>query len=297
MSQTIPLPVVSSAKSVGLEVWMERVLDRVDKIEPRWKVDDIHDLRVALRRSRAMAEALSQVNPAPEWRKLKKGTREIFHAMGEVRDTQIARSWVRKLGPASDLVRKHMLGLLSHQEREQRRIAKTALEDFDRRDWRKWKRRLAPKARFFPLESVVFQRLALARLEEAFDLYQQARQKRSGIAWHRVRIGIKHFRYIAENFLPRRYASWEADLKSFQDLLGEVHDLDVLRAGIRKQGRRLGAARIAPWLEKIEGERKIRLKEFMRRSVAEDSPWSAWRRGFQQGHALVAASFPERRSA
>ena len=297
MSRTIPLPVISSAKSVGLEVWMERVLDRVDRIEPRWKVEDIHDLRVALRRSRAMAEALSQVNPAPEWRKLKKGTREIFHAMGEVRDTQIARSWVRKLGPAGDLVRKHMLGLFSQQERKQRRIAKTALEDFGRKDWRKWKRKLAPKARFFPLESVVFQRLALARLDEAFDLYQQARQKRSGIAWHRVRIGIKHFRYIAENFLPRRYATWEADLKRFQDLLGEVHDLDVLRAGIRRQARGLGASRVDPWLKKIEGQRKIRLKEFLRRSLAEDSPWSAWRRGFQPGHALVAASFPERRSA
>ncbi len=293
----IPLPVVSSAKSVGLEVWMERVLDRVDKIEPRWKVEAIHDLRVALRRSRAMAEALSRVNPAPEWRKLKKGTRKIFHALGEVRDTQIARSWVRKLGPASDGVRKHMLRLCSQQEKKQRWIARTALEDFDRKVWRKWKRKLAPKARFFPLESVVFQRLALARLEDAFDLYQQARQKRSSIAWHRVRIGIKHFRYITENFLPRRYATWEADLKHFQDLLGEVHDLDVLRAAIRKQAPKLGAARVAPWLARIQTERQVRLKEFLQRSAAENSPWSVWRRGFQQGHALVAASFPERRTA
>ena len=54
---------------------MKRVLDVADKIRPEWDSDDVHDLRVALRRSRTMAEALSEVNPAPGWRKLKKASR------------------------------------------------------------------------------------------------------------------------------------------------------------------------------------------------------------------------------
>ena len=45
--------------------------------------------------------------------------------------------------------------------------------------------------------------------------------------YHRLRIAIKRFRYIVENFLPLQHAAWSDDLKQVQDLLGEVHDLDV----------------------------------------------------------------------
>ena len=78
-----------------------------------------------------------------------------------------------------------------------------ALHDFDRKNWRKWRRKLDPKARFFPLESVVFQRIAVARLGEAFDLYQQARQRRSSIAWHRARIGYQALPLCGRKFSCR----------------------------------------------------------------------------------------------
>ena len=39
---------------------MERVLERAGKVPPDWDADDVHDLRTALRRCRAMADALSR---------------------------------------------------------------------------------------------------------------------------------------------------------------------------------------------------------------------------------------------
>jgi CHAD domain-containing protein len=297
MTSAIPMPTGNFTKSIGLGVWMDRVLDREEKIEPRWNADDIHDLRVALRRSRTMAEALSEVNPAPEWRKIKKASRGLFHTLGDLRDTQVARSWVRKLGSAGDPVRRHLLRLLSQQEKKHRKLAAKALQDFDRKNWRKWRRKLDSKARFFPLESVVFQRIAVARLGEAFDLYQQARRRRSSIAWHRTRIGIKRFRYVVENFLPQRYQAWERDLKRAQDLLGELHDLDVLRVFIRRETRKLDRAIVAQWLSTVERERKVRLKEFLQKSSGANSPWSAWREGFQTVHALLPTTFPQSRTA
>lgn len=292
------MPSGGSAKSIGLGLWMDRVLERALNVEPRCNPGAIHDLRVALRRSRAMAEALREVNPAPEWRKIKKSSSKLFHSLGDLHDTQVARAWVRKLAPAGDPVRMHLLRLLSQREKQQRKLTAKALRDFDRKNWRKWKRRLHPKARFFPPESVVFQRIALARLGQAFALYQQARRKRSSLAWHRTRIGIKRFRYVVENFLPQRHAAWEKDLKRFQDLLGEMHDLDVLRIVIRRETKKLDPAAVAPWLSKIEQESKARLKEFLDRSTAEDSPWTIWQQGFRTVHVLAAAPVPaERRTA
>ena len=199
---------------------MARVPERAEQVRHAWDADAVHDLRVALRRCRTMSDALSKVNPGPGWRKLKKTTRELFHDLGDLRDTQVERSWMKKLGPAGDPVRKHMLRLLSREEQTHRKAAEQALDHFDRKDWRKLTRKLASKARFFPLESVVFQRLALESLHEAVSLYQQARKRRSSIAWHHLRIEIKNFRYIVENFLPHRYEVWADDLKRMQDLLG-----------------------------------------------------------------------------
>lgn len=279
----------SSARPVGLALWMDRVLERARRIEPAWRKGDIHDLRVALRRSRTMAEALREVIPASEWRKIKKTTRDLFHALGELRDTQVARTWLCKLTPPDDPVRAHLLRQFAQRERKQRTLASQALKDFDRKSWRKWKRRLEPKARFFPLESVVFQRIALARLADAFNLYQQARRRRSSVAWHRTRIGIKRFRYVLENFLPQRYEVWEKNIKRSQDLLGEIHDLDVLRITVRRETPHLDSAAVTRLLTRIEDERTVRLKAFRQKSAALDSPWNAWRAGFRSMHVLPAS--------
>jgi CHAD domain-containing protein len=276
---------------------MDRVLEKAASIEPNWDVDEVHDLRVALRRCRTMAEALSEVSAGSGWRKLKKGSRGLFHALGDLRDTQVQRGWIKKLGSAGDPVRKHLLRLLAGEEKKQREIAAQALEAFDRKEWKRLARKLPAKAGFFPSGSVVFQRLALGKLNDAVELCQQARKRRSAVAWHRLRIGLKEFRYIVENFLPERYEVWAADLKAMQDQLGDVHDLDVLRGRLRKQAPKLNAAILAKWTEKIAAARKARLDEFLAKASGPESPWLLWRAGFQWGHALVAASFPQRRTA
>jgi len=276
---------------------MNRALEKADELRPNWDADDVHDVRVALRRCRTMADTLREVNPDPGWRKLKKASKELFHTLGDLRDTQVEQEWVEKLGSRGDPARKHMLQLLSRREKKCWQSAEQALGDFDRKLWRKLLRKLPGKARFFPLESVVFQRQALEKFNEAVALYQRARRNPSSVAWHRTRIGVKRFRYVVENFLPHRYEVWSSDMKQIQDLLGDVHDLDVLRADIRKESSTLAPANVAEWLEKISTERKRRLTEFRLKTSEKDSPWLVWRAGFQWGHALIAAVPSETRAA
>lgn len=290
---------------------MNGVLELADAVQEGWKSKDVHDLRVALRRCRTMADALSEVNPDRGWRKLKKDSRKLFHALGELRDMQVEQEWLKELSIGDDPVRKHLLKTLAQAESKQQKEAEKALDDFDRKNWRKWAQKLGDKAQFFPLESVVFQRLALTRLNEAAELYQRARKGRSRVAWHRLRIGLKGFRYTLENFMPQRYEPWSKNLKRIQDLLGEVHDMDVLRTEIRRQRAKLPEALVLHWYQKIEEARKARLDEF--RSLiggnagssanaggaseshgrAKESLWQVWRAGFQNIHIVQASETAE----
>jgi len=274
---------------------MDRVLERAAQVRDGWDVDAVHDLRVALRRCRTIADALNEVNPGPGWRRLKRTSRDLFHSLGELRDTQVLRAKVKRLGAAGDPVRKRMLRLLARNEARYRDAAEKSLGDFDRKEWKKLTRKLIVKSRFFPQNSVVYQRLALTRLNEAAALYQEARRRKSAVAWHRLRIGLKSFRYLVENFLPQRYEIWSDDLKRMQDLLGEVHDLDVLRQQIRRNCAPADGEIAAQWIERIDRERKGFLQEFLAKASGAESPWLAWRAGFQWGHVLVATPAPPER--
>jgi CHAD domain-containing protein len=269
---------------------MDRVLELAEEVQNGWQTREVHDLRVALRRCRTMADALSEVNPDRGWRELKKESRKLFHALGELRDTQVEQEWLKKLSATGDPVRKHLLKVLAQAQKEHRVKGRRALADFDRKGWRKSTQRLRGKAQFFPLDSVVFQRLALTRLSEAAELYERARRGRSRIAWHRLRIGLKGFRYTLENFMPQRYQPWSEDLKHIQDLLGEVHDLDVLRAVIRRQRAKLAEADVQQWFERIEEARRARLEKFRSVVAGKGSLWMVWRAGFQAIHVVQSSA-------
>lgn len=297
MALTISLPSGLTAKCVGLEVWMDRAVERARKVAPGWRDDDVHDLRVALRRCRTMADALREVNPGPGWRKLRKSTRDLFRVLGDLRDAQVERGWIKRLSEPGDPGRKYMLRLLGRQGKRHRKAAAEALDAFDAKQWRSLARKLAPKAHFFPLESVVFQRLALAKLNEAAALHRRALRKPSMAAWHEVRIGLKEFRYIVENFLPQRYELWSASLKEAQDLLGDAHDLDVLESEIRRNTEEIGEAASAQWCEKIAAERNRHLAKYLAAAENSYSIWEKWRTGFHAGQAIAATAFPARKTA
>jgi CHAD domain-containing protein len=281
---------------VGLDLWMHRVVERAALVNDNWDAKGVHDLRVALRRCRTMADALSEVNPDAGWRKIKKSSRNLFRALGELRDTQVEREWTKKLAPSGERVRMQMLRLLAKREKDEREAAQHKLKDFGLKEWKKVARRVEQKAQLFPLESIVFQRLALAKLAEASELFRRARRIKSSSSWHRARIGLKQFRYIAENFLPRRYSAWASDVKRIQDMLGDVHDLDVLVSDLRRNFRNADGAPPA-WLDRVKEERKVRVAEVIAATSGGGSKLLFWQASLEIAHQLPPPAELNRQSA
>lgn len=277
-------------KKTGLALWMERVLEECDRASVEFGADPVHDLRVALRRCRSMADGLLVMDPDPAWREMKKAGKELFRELGELRDAQVMEEWVRSLGTPDDPVTIAVLRFLGGRESHLKQQAAVGLQEFDRKQWRRWITSLPRRAVKMRAGSVVFKHLALERWTEAYELHHRALRNRSHVAFHRLRIGLKRFRYIVENFLPEQHAAWSDDLKQLQDTLGEVHDLDVLWTTALQVNAFPDADSRAKWHSRIIEERTRRIEKYRAKMLGKDSLWQVWRAQLPVGAQIESAA-------
>src|SRR5436309_10032112 len=88
--------VKARARKAGLRFWMERVLEECDRVSAGFGPDPVHDLRVALRRCRSIADGFIALDPDPAWKEMKKAGRRLFSRLGELRDVHVMQEWVGK---------------------------------------------------------------------------------------------------------------------------------------------------------------------------------------------------------
>ena len=275
---------------LGLHAWMERVLEEGDRASAGFEADPVHDLRVALRRCRSLADGLMAMDPDPSWKEMKKAGKKVFQSLGDLRDMHVMQQWVETLSDASDPVALKLLEHVRAREVECKQEAFRELEQFDRKQWRQWSKTLPRRAARVRPGSVVFKHLALEKWTAAYDLHKRALRTRSQAALHELRIGIKRFRYTVENFLPRQHAIWGNDLKELQDLLGEVHDLDVLWNTAVEIGAFSDLESKNRWRERLAEERSKRVARYREKMVGKQSLWRAWRADLPSGPQLRAAA-------
>lgn len=279
-----------SSKKFSLNHWMNQVLKEADKASKDLSADPVHDLRVALRRCRSMAEGMQAIDPDSSWKKMRKAGKELFSSLGDLRDCQVMMEWTTKLGAATDLVTQSLLDHFKQQEQIFQGQVTDAFHNFDRKQWENWARSLPQRAARVPPGSEPVQCLALERWTQARRLQRTALKTGNPPAFHRLRIALKKFRYVVENFLPEIHENWVDGLKKIQDLLGEIHDLDLLwETAIRLQVLNDPDA-YQRWQQRIRSERQARVEAYRERMSGRDSLWSIWRsglpRGEQAGHAV-----------
>ena len=290
MASVATLPSRARAEHRELTDSMDKVREELDGVRSSPNPDNVHDLRVAIRRCRSVAKVFEEVDPDSAWREMRKTAKRLFCALGDLRDAQIMVDWAKKLTSASDPVHVHMRSLFESEEPQLRNELSRVAHKFDEKSWKRLQRRLRQRVRLIPVGGLAVECLAWERFEEIKQLHAHALRSRKAKPWHALRIGLKRFRYTVESLLPVHHAAWNENLKRLQDLLGDIHDLDVLADKVKAESVIGGAGRKL-WKQTVQHERNKRVQTYRQLTLGKTSIWNRWRHALPHGERLEAASF------
>jgi len=279
-------PSVDTPEKTGLTFWLDRVLEQHAKLDGDWAPDSVHDVRVGLRRCILVADVMRDLDPGASWKPMRKAGRRLFRQLGTLRDTQVLTEWVQKLGSPDDASAVALLEQLKAHQEQNRVAAQKSAKEFDRKQWRSWSRELAGRYRHMAADKAACESVLLEHWERVRDSYRRAQKSRSSVAYHRTRVELKKFRYAIQNFLPSMYPVWAPDLKYLQDLLGEIHDLDVLSQMIKKNSGLFDETARAVWAKKLQDERAPRLQQYRAKMAGKASLVWIWRAGLPADREL-----------
>ncbi|WP_136524993.1 CHAD domain-containing protein [Geomonas ferrireducens] len=228
--------------------------------------EDVHDLRVASRRLREGLALFAPILPRGRLRRLSHRVRGLTRLLGELRNADEAALFFTELesqapteaAPEARRLREELIaegGRIRLQlQKDLRRFDAASLrKDFKFGPANPFKRRQAdPFHPFPPFAAAAF----AERGAQAEALLPAALEGKDAAAQHRLRIAVKKLRYRLEIVAPLLSDQGEEarrTLKRYQDLLGELHDMDVF-AGLVRERVALGAGREG-LLETIEKRR------------------------------------------
>jgi CHAD domain-containing protein len=269
---------------------MNEVLREAEKAADGLRSEPVHDLRVALRRCRSMADGFRAIDPHKDWKRMRRQATTLFDSLGTLRDCQVMMELAEAIGPKDDPLTPRILEHLHQHETMFKRGARSAIERFNLQKWNQYSGILPRRAGRVAVGSDVFQALALEKLIAARRLQVHAIKTSGELAFHRLRIKLKKFRYVVENFLPQLHQEWRAGLKTIQDLLGEIHDIDVLRETVSTLCASAVPATTKEWNGVLFEERRSRVERYSELMTGETSLWGIWRAALPQGHAAREVS-------
>jgi CHAD domain-containing protein len=275
---------------------MDRVIKELENVRSSPDAEAVHDLRVAIRRCRSVAAVMEEVDPDPAWPAMRKVARKLFRGLGALRDAQVMDELVKNLVPETDPVRTHLQASFESSEPNLRGNALRVAAKFDQKSWKRLERTLRRRSSLVPIGGLAAECLALERFESARELHVKALRAEKPKPWHALRIGLKRFRYTVEGLLPEHYGAWSDNLKRLQDMLGEIHDLDVLAEVVKKSEFLETEDSLKLWQEIIERERHERIETYRQLTLGKTSLWNIWRSGLPTNGRVEAAALARLRA-
>lgn len=276
MAFALAIPARALPEHRDLAFWMKRTLDELTELRADPTADAVHDLRVAIRRCRSLATAIAEIDPHPAWDEMRGQARKLFRSMGKLRDAQIMEGWLRELHPHDDAIQSELIVMLRREQETAQAKALHLAVKFDGKRWSELTKILRSRLRNIPADGDAARCLGLERLEEAKELHRRALRTERPEPWHELRIGIKRFRYTLELLAPAIHAKSIDSLKRVQDVLGDVHDLDMLQVKISESRAETDPELTEEWQERIAAARREKLQTYRQLALGGANIWQNW---------------------
>ena len=237
-------------------------------------IEGVHKVRVSSRRLRELLPVIAGSKPNRHGRRLRRFASRVARAFGPVSKKDVAGELLRTTETRRGLQGIAAVHATIRRERDRRR--RTMLAQLDRDDpVRKLKRLAEPDAFVSGAPShdtpaLVAARILArgARLEDAIEaagsLYETERL-------HQVRIAVKKLRYALELIPELHLGQTSADLKRLkdtQDLLGSLHDFEVLAAFARTLDEHASRRGLRTLLAALDEELRHHHAHYLRRRAS-----------------------------
>lgn len=209
----------------------------------RGDVSSVHQARVGPRRLRAALPLIASGGPR---RKLERAARDLTRALGPVRELDVALLMLEEFEQQPGMPAEGIACLRTAILEDRQRLHADMVRQVDQTDLAKLERKALAAARDAADVPAAAghqsERLAAARRRAArgANALRAAIENAAGIylpdRLHEVRIAIKKLRYsmeIARELSRSRATARILTLKKAQDLLGRMHDLEILIARTR----------------------------------------------------------------
>jgi CHAD domain-containing protein len=248
----------------------------------------LHQLRVGVRRLRSAMRAFRALLRRRRANAVERPWRSMMQTLGNARDWDVfERSIEAGALQAEALRRRAAARRLVRVLIRSARFREAERKTFAWAQSRPWRRHVEPAERL-----PQFARRALQRLHEALHRAAEGIDWRDALRRHRVRIRVKRMRYgcdfFASAFPLRQVRAFLEGLRTLQDILGEMNDIDVQRRLLRRM-----VPRGSP-LAVIDAEAAVRARLAAREHeliAALDPAWAAFeaRRPFWLGREAARA--------
>ena len=241
MKTSLPAPLTAHlARNIGR--MRRRYRKRLARCQQDFSETAVHDLRVETRRGLALLDLVAKLGGHGGLKKMRRAFKQRLDAFGELRDTQVQLGLLTPLWRAFPEVAE-LKKILRKSEREliarlRGKIKKLRFAGMNRR-LKQLEREFAATAITRQTQrDPIFAALQAAFAEVVKRRGRIRRDKTETI--HRLRIAFKRFRYLSELLQPlptRLTAARLAEMRKFQAAAGDIQDLEVLLARLKKIAR------------------------------------------------------------
>ena len=222
-----------------LDEYLNELLDQIqtefEQVKTSYDIDAIHDMRVNIKRLRAVCGFLQFVNPGFDAKQTLRPFRSVFKKIGGIRDIQVPLQLISELNNEFDLHEDALIGKLQKDEKELVRLTGAWLKNEEVHFDRQLLISTASKYTFSVEEARKY-------LDDLLESIRPVKLRYHARSWHKKRVKLKAYHHLldalyAMELLPADESEMKL-IRIVESLIGDWHDRLVTLSHLREWGRK-----------------------------------------------------------